>query len=62
MNKKVLQDKKTVVGLLLSILFSLVALIFAINDQEYWVMFVGMAMAATFYAGRRADQLSREGS
>lgn len=62
MNRAVSKSKKTMAGLILSILLSVMAVIFAVNDNGYWVLFVLAALWTLFFGIRQADKVTKAGA
>ncbi|HWI48245.1 MAG TPA: hypothetical protein VNU45_08505 [Rummeliibacillus sp.] len=57
MNFSVLKDLKTVFGFFISILFGIIAILLAINSNDYWVVFVVIEVILMFFSVNRADKI-----
>jgi uncharacterized membrane protein len=55
MNKKLFEDKRVLLGLTLSFLFSIIATILAANDIGYWVVCVVLAFILLFACINKAQ-------
>ncbi|UJF27070.1 hypothetical protein [Planococcus sp. 107-1] len=60
MNWVVLNDKKTMAGLILSILLSIVAVFLAVKDNSYWTVLVLAVFVLLFFSISRADRLTKQ--
>lgn len=60
MNWVVLNDKKTMVGLILSILLSIAAVFLAVKDNSYWTVLVLVVFVLLFFSISRADRLTKQ--
>jgi len=59
MNRAVLKSRGTMAGLFLSILLSVIAVVFAVNGNGYWVLFVLAALWTLFFSIRQADKVTK---
>ena len=60
MNWAVLKDGRTMLGLVLSVLLSVSAIVLAANDLGYWVALVVMALIVLFFSIAKADKVMRQ--
>ncbi|GKW46593.1 hypothetical protein [Planococcus sp. NCCP-2050] len=60
MNWVVLNDKKTMAGLILSILLSIAAVFLAVKDNSYWTVLVLAVFVLLFFSISRADRLTKQ--
>lgn len=61
MNWAVLKDGRTMLGLVLSMLLSIGAIVMAVNDIGYWVVLVVMAMIVLSISIAKADKVTKQG-
>lgn len=57
MNWPVLKDLKTMLGFSISILLGVIAIVLAANSNNYWVLFVVVALSFMFISVTRADRV-----
>lgn len=59
MSQAVLKSRGTMAGLILSILLSVMAIVFAVNGNGYWVLFVLAALWTLFFSIRQAEKVAK---
>lgn len=57
MNWPVLKDLKTMLGFSISILLGVIAIVLAAINNNYWVLFVVVALSFMFISVTRADRV-----
>ncbi len=60
MNRKLLKDRKIVIGLVTSIIFSIIAIVLAVYEISLWVFFLVLALIASFFSANRAGKVTRD--
>jgi hypothetical protein len=60
MNKKVLTDIKTITGFITAFLLSISSIIFALNDNQFWVPAIVISFVLLSFSVSRADNLYKE--
>lgn len=59
MNRAVLKDGKTMMGLVVSVLLSIGAIVLAVNGNGYWVVLVLIALWVLFFSIVKADKVTK---
>lgn len=60
MNYPVLKDVKTMVGFILSLILSVIAIALALNSNSYWVFFIVISLIVLAVSVFRADKLYKQ--
>lgn len=59
MNWKVIRDRKAVMGLIAAFMLSIIGIVLALNNSEYWVVSVTFSFIILIVSVRRADKVYR---
>ncbi|MFL8936810.1 hypothetical protein ACKA06_08440 [Rossellomorea oryzaecorticis] len=60
MNKKVLTDIKSVMGFITALSLSIASIIFAVRENQLWVVAIVFSLVILALSVRRAERLYRE--